>query len=58
MLVARDAISAVAEAPAPPLRHSPSVVPTLSPSPIHKTLSTPALRAEAGMFAALARPLL
>ena len=58
MLVARDAISAVAEAPALPLRHSPSVVPTLSPRPIHKAFSTPTLRAEVGMFAAPARPLL
>jgi hypothetical protein len=43
MLVARDAISAVAEAPALPLRHSPSVVPTRSPCPIHKVLLTHAL---------------
>ena len=55
---ASDAISAVAEVPALPLRHSLSVRPTLSSRPIHKSFSTTTLRGEVRIFASPARPLL
>ena len=53
-----DAISAVAEVPALPLRHSLSILPSLSSRPIHKSFCISHLRGEARIFASPARPLL
>ena len=54
----RDAISAAAEPPALPLRHSPSILPSLSSRPVHKPLFIDNLRGEVRIFASPVRPLL